>query len=314
LKDHDLKIFSGSGNPKLAGKIASYLGKELGKIDIKRFNDGEQYVRFLENIRGTDLFLVQSTSKPVSENLMELLIMLDAAKRSSAARITAVIPYFGYARQDRKADAREPITAKLVADILEKAGADRVITMDLHSGQIQGFFDIPVDNLVAAIKLVEYVKKKGVSNMLVVAPDAGSAKNSTKAAKALGTELAIINKSRPSQGVAEALNVIGEVRGKNCVIFDDMIDTAGTICAAADALKKEGCKSVFVCATHGLFSGPAIERIEKSGIDEVIVTDTIDGNGNKCKKIKVLETADLFGEAIKRIHNNESVSSLFKGI
>jgi ribose-phosphate pyrophosphokinase len=314
LKDHELKIFSGGGNPKLAEKIASYLGKELGKIDIKRFSDGEQYVRFLENVRGTDLFLVQSTSKPVSENLMELLIMIDAAKRSSAARITAVMPYFGYARQDRKADAREPITAKLVANLVEKAGADRVITMDLHSGQIQGFFDIPLDNLVASIKLVDYVRKKDLPELLVVAPDAGSAKNSTRVAKALGTELAIINKSRPAQGVAEALNVIGKVEGKNCVMFDDMIDTAGTICAGADALKKEGCKSVFVCATHGLFSGPAIERIEKSGIDEVVVTDTIPGNGNRCKKIRVLETADLFGEAIKRIHNNESVSSLFKGV
>jgi len=314
LKDHEVKIFSGTANPKLAEKIASYLKMGLGKINIKRFNDGEQYVRFLENIRGRDVFLVQSTSKPVSESLMELLIMIDAAKRSSAARITAVMPYFGYARQDRKADAREPITAKLVADLLEIAGANRVITMDLHSDQIQGFFSIPLDNLTATIKLMEHVKGMNLLDLIVVAPDAGSAKNSTKVAKALETDLAIINKSRPAQGIAEALNIIGDVNGKNCVMFDDIIDTAGTICAAADALKKEGCKQVFVCAAHGIFSGPALERIEKSGIDQVIVTDSIPGNGERGKKIKVLPVADLFGEAITRIHENKSVSSLFKGL
>jgi len=313
LKESNLGIFAGTSNPALAKGIASFLGAALGKIEIKRFSDGEQYVRFLENIRGADLFLLQGTSNPVSENLMELLIMIDAAKRASAARITAVMPYFGYARQDRKSASREPITAKLVADLLSKAGADRVITMDLHSGQIQGFFNMPVDNLTATPKLIEYVKEKGFSNLLVVAPDAGSAKNSTKVAKMLGVDLAIINKARPKQGVAEALNVIGEVAGKNCVIFDDMIDTAGTICAAADALKKEGCKKVLVCAAHGLFSGQAIEKIEKSGIDEVIVTDSIAGNGGKSAKIKVLGIAGLLGEAIKRIHSNESVSSLFDG-
>lgn len=311
MKNHELKIFAGSSNPKLAKEIASYMKSDLGRIDIKRFNDGEQYVRFRDNIRGTDLFLIQGSSKPVSENLMELLIMIDAAKRSSAARITAVIPYFGYARQDRKSASREPITAKLVANLLEKAGANRVITLDLHSDQIQGFFDIPLDNLTARLKLMQHVKGKNLSDLVVVAPDAGSAKSSTKVSKDLNAELAIINKARPKAGVAEAINVIGDVKGKNCVMFDDMIDTAGTICAAADALKKKDCKSVSVCATHGLFSGPALERIEKSGIDFVVVTDSIPGNAKKSEKIKVLSVADLLGEAIKRIHLNESVSDLF---
>lgn len=313
MKDHKMLVFSGSANQLLAKKICDYLGAELGRIEVKRFSDGEQYVRFLENIRGVDLFLVQGSSKPVSENLMELLIMVDAAKRSSAARINAVMPYYGYARQDRKAASREPISAKLAADLIAAAGADRVIAMDLHSGQIQGFFNIPLDNLTATVKLMEYIKKKGLADLMVVAPDAGSTKNSTKIAKALGVDLAIINKTRPRHGVAEALNIIGEVKGMNCVMFDDMIDTAGTICAAADLLKKEGCKKVLVCATHGLFSGNAMEKIEKSGIDEVVVTDTVPGNGNKSKKITVLCVADLFGEAMKRIHFNESVSSLFDG-
>ncbi len=311
MKNNELKIFAGSSNPELAKEIASYMKSDLGRIDIKRFNDGEQYVRFRDNVRGTDLFLIQGSSKPVSENLMELLIMIDAAKRSSAERITAVMPYFGYARQDRKSASREPITAKLVANLLEKAGANRVITLDLHSDQIQGFFDVPLDNLTARLKLMRYVKEKNLSDLVVVAPDAGSAKSSTKVSKDLGAELAIVNKARPEAGVAEVMNVIGNVKGKNCVIFDDMIDTAGTICTAADALKKEGCKSVSVCATHGLFSGPALERIKESGIDFIVVTDSIPRNGKRSEKIKVLPVADLLGEAIKRIHLNESVSDLF---
>ncbi len=311
MKNQELKIFAGSSNPELAKEIASYMKSDLGRIDLKRFNDGEQYVRFRDNVRGTDLFLIQGSSKPVSENLMELLIMIDAAKRSSAARITAVIPYFGYARQDRKSASREPITAKLVANLIEKAGANRVITLDLHSDQIQGFFDVPLDNLTARLKLMQYIKEKNLSDLVVVAPDAGSAKSSTKVSKDLGAELAIVNKARPEAGVAEVMNVIGNVKGKNCVMFDDLIDTAGTICAAADALKKEGCKSVSVCATHGLFSGPALERIEKSGIDFVVVTNSIPENGKRSEKIKLLSVADLLGEAIKRIHLNESVSDLF---
>ncbi len=314
MNNHKFKVFGGSGNPVLAKEIASFLGTSLGKLELKRFNDGEQYARFLEDVRGTDLFLVQSTCKPVSENLMELLILIDAAKRSSAARITAVMPYFGYARQDRKAASREPISAKLVANLLEKAGADRVLTMDLHSDQIQGFFDVPVDNLTGSIMLMKHIQEKGLDDLIVVAPDAGSAKNGTKIAKALGTELAIINKARPKAGVAEAMHVIGEVKGKNCVMFDDMIDTAGTICAAADALKKNDCKEVFVCVSHGLFSGPAFERIEKSGIDSVVVTDSIPQNKDKSKKLDILSVAGLFAKAIKRIHSNESVSSLFEGI
>ncbi len=311
MKNNELKIFAGSSNPELAKDIASYMKSDLGRIDIKRFNDGEQYVRFRDNVRGTDLFLIQGSSKPVSENLMELLIMIDAAKRSSAERITAVMPYFGYARQDRKSASREPITAKLVANLLEKAGANRVITLDLHSDQIQGFFDVPLDNLTTRLKLMQYVKEKNLSDLVVVAPDAGSAKSSTKVSKDLGAELAIVNKARPEAGVAEVMNIIGNVKGKNCVMFDDMIDTAGTICAAADTLKKEGCKSVSVCATHGLFSGPALERIEESGIDFVVVTDSIPRTGKRSEKIKVLPVADLLGEAIKRIHLNESVSDLF---
>ncbi|MCX6798928.1 MAG: ribose-phosphate pyrophosphokinase [Candidatus Diapherotrites archaeon] len=308
-----MRIFSGSSNASLAKEIAAYLNTTLGAIEIKRFSDGEQYVRFLENIRGRDVFLVQSTSNPVSENLMELLIMIDAAKRASAARITAVIPYYGYARQDRKAASREPITAKLTADLLETAGADRIITMDLHSGQIQGFFNMPVDNLTANIKLMEKIKEMKLGEIVVVAPDAGSAKNSTKVANKLGVDVAIINKARPKHGEAKALNIIGDVKGKNCVMFDDMIDTAGTICAAADILSEEGGKKIIVCASHGLFSGPAVERIEKCAIDQVIVTDTVPGNGaRKCKKISVLGVSDLFGEAIKRIHNNESITALFE--
>ncbi len=314
MNNHNLKVFGGSGNPALAREIASFIGTDLGKVELKRFNDGEQYVRFLEDVRGTDLFLVQSTCKPVSENLMELLILIDAAKRSSAARITAVMPYFGYARQDRKAASREPISAKLVANLIEKAGADRVLTMDLHSDQIQGFFDIPVDNLTGSVILIKHIKEKGLENLLVVAPDAGSAKNGTKIAKALGTELAIINKARPKAGVAEAMHVIGDAKGKNCVMFDDMIDTAGTICAAANALKENGSEKVFVCASHGLFSGPAFERIEKSGIDAVVVTDSIPQEGGKSKKMSILTVAGLFAKAINRIHSNESVSSLFDGI
>lgn len=313
MTEKELKIFAGSSNPELAEKIAAFLGKPLGKIEIKRFNDGEQYVRFLENIRGTDLFLVQGTSKPTSENLMELLIMIDAAKRASAARITAVMPYFGYARQDRKAASREPITAKLVADLLTTAGADRILTLDLHSASIQGFFNQPVDNLTAIPQLVEWIQQQGFANTVVVAPDAGSAKKNSKIAKQLNVELVIVNKSRPEHGKAEALHLIGEAKGKNCLIFDDMIDTAGTICAAADALKKAGSEKVIVCATHGLFSGQAFERIEKSGIDFVIITDSIPQQENENAKIKVLSVAELLGEAVKRTHSNESISSLFDG-
>ncbi|MDD5163944.1 MAG: ribose-phosphate pyrophosphokinase [Candidatus ainarchaeum sp.] len=309
----ELMVFSGTANPGLSKGIADYLKISLGKIEIKRFADSEIYVRFLENIRGKDVFLIQGTSKPVNENLMELLVMIDAAKRASAARITAVMPYFGYARQDRKATSREPITAKLVADIVSKAGADRVITLDLHSGQLQGFFNIPLDNLTSSIKLMDYAKNKNLDNLLVVAPDAGAAKNSTKIARKLGTELAIVNKARAKHNEAEVCNIIGEVSGMNCIMFDDLIDTAGTICCVAGELKKAGAKEIFACASHGLFSKDALEKISKAPISEVVVTNSIpqETNQKACKKIKTIEIADLIGEAINRTHKNESISSLF---
>ncbi|MDD5147970.1 MAG: ribose-phosphate pyrophosphokinase [Candidatus ainarchaeum sp.] len=314
MKDSELVVFSGTSNPGLAKSIADCLKTGLGRIEIKRFADGEKYVRFLENIRGKDVFLIQGTSNPVNENLMELLVMIDAARRSSAARITAVMPYFGYARQDRKAASREPITAKLVASIISKAGADRVITLDLHSGQIQGFFDIPLDNLTASMMLMDYIKHKNLDNLLVVAPDAGAAKNSTKIAEKLGTELAIVNKKRAKHNEAEAAHIIGEVEGRNCVLFDDMIDTAGTICGVAEAIKKAGAKEIMVCASHGLFSGQALERISKAPISEVIVTDSIpqEAHQKALGKIKVVSIADLVCEAIKRTHQNESISCLFE--
>jgi ribose-phosphate pyrophosphokinase len=245
---------------------------------------------------------------------MELLVMIDAAKRASAARITAVMPYFGYARQDRKATSREPITAKLVADIISRAGADRIITLDLHSGQLQGFFDIPLDNLTASIKLMDCIKHKNLDNMVVVAPDAGAAKNSTKIARKLGTSLAIVNKARARHNEAEVCNIIGEVSGMNCVMFDDLIDTAGTICSVAEALEKAGAKKIFVCASHGLFSKDALEKIFKAPISEVLVTDSIpqEANQKACKKIVATKIADLIGEAIKRTHKNESISCLFE--
>jgi len=310
LQHGNLLVFSGSSNKNLAEGIASALGIGLGRIEIKRFSDGEVYVRFLENIRGSDVFLVQSTCCPVNENLMELLIMIDAAKRASADRITAVIPYFGYARQDRKVVSREPITAKLAANLLSEAGADRVITLDLHSGQLQGFFDIPLDNLTASLKFMEHIKQKNLDNLIVVAPDAGAAKNSTKIAEKLGTEIAIVNKQRSEHNSASAMHIIGEVSGKNCVMFDDMIDTAGTICTVANALKKAGAKEVFVCASHGLFSGNADKKILESALSEVLVTDSVPQKQRE--KVMVVSVTDLISEAIQRTHSNMSISSLFE--
>ena len=312
MKNHEVKVFSGSGNPGLAEKIASCLGMPLGKIDLKKFNNGENYARFLENIRGRDVFLVQSMHGTVNDHLMELLIMLDAAKRSSAARITPVISHYAYARQDWKADAREPITAKLVADLLTKAGADRVITLDLHSEQIQGFFNIPVDVLISLPKFIKAVQEMNLEKPVVLAPDAGSAKKATKAARKLGTGLAIVNKRRPKHGEAEAVHLIGEVKGRDCVVFEDMIDTGGTIRAAAKAVKEQGASSVTVFATHGIFSGNALQKIEESQIDKVVVTNSIPQETKNWKKLKVMDISDLLGESIRRIHNNESVSSLFK--
>ncbi len=307
----ELQIFSGSSNPELAQGIAKELKTKLGEVNIKNFSDGETYVRFRENIRGRDVFLIQSTSGPVNDNMMELLIMIDAAKRASAGRITAVIPYYGYARQDRKADSREPITAKLVAELLEKAGVDRVITVDLHSDQIQGFFDVPLDNLTGIGLLIDCMTDKKLGEIAVVAPDAGAAKKNTKIAKAMNAPLVIINKVRSKHNEAEALNIIGDVKGKNCIIFDDMIDTAGTMCAGAKILKDNGAEKIFAASTHGLLSGPALERIKKSVFEEVLVTDTIPQEGRN-GKIKTVSMAKILAKSIKSIHNNESISSLFE--
>ncbi len=312
LKNHEIKIFSGSSHLQLAEKIAKHLGLKLGEINLKKFSNGESYARFLENVRGVDLFLLQSLYGPINDYLVELLIMIDAAKRASAARITAVIPHYAYARQDWKAASREPITAKLVADLLSAAGANRVMALDLHSEQVQGFFNIPVDVLTAQTKFIRLVKEQKFKNPVVLAPDAGSAKKATRAARQLGIDLAIVNKRRPKAGVAEAANLIGDVRGKDCIVFDDMIDTGGTICAAADAVKRAGASSVTVFATHGIFSSNALEKIEKSAIDKVIVSNTIPQKENESKKLQEMDVSDLLGEAIRRIHNNESISSLFE--
>ena len=314
MKGHEIKIFSGSSNPSLAQKIADYVGTPLGKIDLRKFNNGETYARFLDNIRGSDVFLVQSMYGPVNDYLMELLIMLDAAKRASAARVTPVVSHYAYARQDWKAASREPITAKLVADLLSKAGADRVIALDLHSEQIQGFFNIPVDFLTAQMKFIRMVEKMRLPNPIVLAPDAGGAKKATRAARKMGVDVAIINKRRQKQGEAEVVGIIGDVAGKDCVVFEDMVDTGGTICAAAKAVKAAGAESVTVFAAHGIFSGSALQKISESEIDKVVVTNSIpqEANLGKCKKLEVMDISDLMGESIKRIHNNKSISCLFE--
>jgi len=312
LKNHEMAVFSGSSNPVLARKLAGYLGIPLGNVELKKFNNGEIYVRFLDNIRGRDVFLVQSLHGPINDYLVELLIMLDAAKRASAARVTPVIPHYAYARQDWKAASREPITAKLVADLLSTAGANRVIALDLHSEQIQGFFNIPVDVLTTQMKFIHLVEGLKLPNPIVLAPDAGSAKKSTKAARLLGVDLAIVNKHRPKHGEVEAVSLIGDVKGKDCVVFEDMIDTGGTICAAAKSVKEAGAVSVTVCAAHGIFSANALERIEKSEIDRVFVTNSIPLAVVGSRKLEVVDISDLLGEAIKRIHNNESISCLFE--
>ncbi len=312
MNNHPLKVFSGSGSPGLAKSIAEHLVVPLGKMELKKFNNGETYARFLENIRGCDIFLVQSLHGPVNDYLVELLLMLDAAKRASAARVTPVITHYAYARQDWKAASREPITAKLVADLLSTAGADRVIALDLHSEQIQGFFNMPVDVLTAMPKFLKYVKENGFSNPMVLAPDAGSAKKSTKAAAKLGVDVAIVNKRRPKHGEVEASHLIGNVKGKDCIVFDDMIDTGGTICAAAKTVKSGGASSVTVFATHGIFSNNALQKIEKSAIDKVVVTNSIPVDAKALKKLEVLDVSDLLAESIKRIHENKSISKLFE--
>lgn len=309
----DLKVFSGSAHPQLAREIAEFLGVPLGQSRLRRFPDSEVSFQIDENIRGTDTFIVQPTCAPVDQHLVEMLIMIDAFRRSSASRITAVLPYYGYARQDRKDKPRVPISAKLVANVLSAAGTHRVLTMDLHKAQIQGFFDIPVDHLFAAPVIIDYLSRQDFPLLTMVAPDAGGAERARAYAKRLGAELAVIDKRRSDDGTAEVMNVIGEVRGRTCVIADDIIDTAGTIQKGALALKEAGAERVFACAVHGVLSGPAIERIEKAPIDKLIVTNTIPLNGEraKCGKIVVLSVARLLGQAIRSIHEETSVSSLF---
>jgi ribose-phosphate pyrophosphokinase len=310
----DMKIFSGSAHPELTRGIADVLGIPVGQAKLRRFPDTEVSFQIEENIRGTDVFVVQPTSPPVDQHIMELLVMIDAFRRSSAARITAVIPYYGYARQDRKDKPRVPISAKLVANILGAAGANRVLTMDLHKAQIQGFFDIPVDHLFAAPVIIDHLSRQQFKNITIVSPDAGGAERARAYAKRLDAELAIIDKRRSAEdGHPEVMNVIGEVQGRTCIIQDDIIDTGGTMQNAAQALMANGAERVWACAVHGLFSGPAIQRIEQSAIEKFIVTNTIPLPPEKaaCKKLVALSVARLLGQAIRSIHEETSVSSLF---
>ncbi len=308
-----LKIFSGTGNRVLADEIAAYLGKDIGQLLITKFKDGENYCQIEENVRGADVFIVQPTCPPVNENLMELLIMIDAFRRASAWRITAVMPYYGYARQERKDKPRVPITAKLVANLLTAAGTDRILTLDLHAPAIQGFFDIPCDHMFAAPVILDYIAGLGLDNLCLVSPDAGGVERARALAKRLGASLAIIDKRREGANIAEAMNVIGEVKGKNIVIVDDMIDTAGTLVKATDALKERGALKVYASCVHPVLSPPAFERIATSQIEKVIITNTIPfvGSDKDRNNFGFLSVANLLGESILRIHEHTSVSSLF---
>ena len=311
---HDIKLFSGRAHAKLTQEIADYLGTTVGPMVIKNFADGEIYVQIQQSIRGDDIFIVQPLSNPVNENLMELLIIIDAFKRASAKSITAVIPYSGYARQDRKTSGREAITAKLVADLLTTAGVNRVLAMDLHTGQIQGFFNILVDHIFATPVLTKYIKELNIPSekLVAVSPDTGGVARTRHFAKELDCPLAIVDKRRDKHNEAIAEHVIGDVKGKICVLFDDLIDTAGTICGAARLLKEEGAEKVYVCAAHGVLSGPAIQRLEEAPVEEVIITNSIPLERNYIPaKFTQLSIAPALGEAISRIHDNESVSSLF---
>jgi ribose-phosphate pyrophosphokinase len=308
----EMKIFSGSANPELAAEICEYLGTPLGRADINHFADGEIMYHIRENIRGRDVFVIQSTSPPVNDHIMELLIMVDAFRRASAHRITAVLPYYGYGRQDRKSEPRVPITAKLVANLLTTAGVDRVLCTDLHAGQIQGYFDIPLDNLFAAPVILEYFRSLNLQNLVIISPDAGGVERARAFAKRLDASLAIIDKRRTGMNVTELMNIIGDVKDRTAVILDDMIDTAGTLIQAAEAVKNKGASKVMAAATHAVLSGQAKERIRGSALEEVIVTNTIphvDLDGGS--KVTVLSLAELLGEGIRRIHENSSVSSLF---
>ncbi len=310
----DMMVFTGNANPKLAEGVARHLGTHLGRATVSRFSDGEVLVEILEHVRGKDVFILQSTCAPTNDHLMEIMVMVDALRRASAARITAAIPYFGYARQDRRPrSARVAITAKVVANMLSGVGVDRVLTMDLHSDQIQGFFDIPVDNVYASPILLSDVWRHNYPNLIVVSPDVGGVVRARALAKQLDADLAIIDKRRPKPNVAKVMNIIGEVTGRTCLIMDDMVDTANTLCEAAKALKEKGAERVLAYCTHGVLSGPAIERIENSAIDELVVTDTIPLSeaARNCKRIRQLSIAELMAETLRRINAEESVSSLF---
>ncbi len=307
-----IRVFAGNSNIPLTHEICDHLGIEPGRAEVKKFSDGEVYVDIQESVRGMEIYVVQSICTPCNDNLMELLIMLDALKRASAHSITAVVPYYGYARQDRKVAPRTPISAKLVADLVTVAGATRLVCLDLHAGQIQGFFNIPVDNLYATPVLLPYIRDNFKDDIVIVSPDAGGVERARAFAKRLSAGLAIIDKRRPAPNVSEVMNIIGEISGKVAIILDDMVDTAGTLTQAAEALKKQGARKVYGACTHPVLSGPAIERIENSPLEELVVTNTIPKReGMECRKIKYLSVGKLLGEAIRRIHYGESVSSLF---
>ena len=308
-----MKLFGGTSNPTLTQEVCNYLAIEPGKITAKTFSDGETQIEIHENIRGRDVFILQSTCTPVNDNLMQLLIIMDALKRASAKRITAVIPYYGYGRQDRKVKPRVPISAKLVADLITTAGANRVISIDLHAGQIQGYFNIPVDNLFAAPLLLKYIRNNFQDDLVIVSPDAGGVERARAFAKRLSASLAFIDKRRDAPNISEAMNIIGDVEGKTVIILDDMVDTAGTLAQGANALKNRGAARIYACCTHPVLSGQSIERLKASPIDHLVVTNTIPLNkeARNCSKIEALSVAELLGEAIKRIFNSNSVSTLF---
>jgi len=311
-RDSKLKLFTGNANPQLAAQIAEVIGVELGRLQIRRFRDGEVQVNLGESVRGCNVFLVQPTSAPVNENLMELLITMDAFKRASAKTINVVMPYYGYARQDRKARARDPITAKLIADLLQAAGASRVICMDLHAGQIQGFFNIPLDHLFSMPILSHYIEDKQLKDVVVVSPDLGGVTRARRLSERLGAPIAIIDKRRPAPNVAEVMGIIGDIEGKTAILIDDMIDTAGTIALAAQALKDHGARSIYACCTHAVLSDPALERLQAAPIEEVVITNTIAlPTDRKIPKLVVLSVAEIIAEAILRVHEMRSISELF---
>ncbi|MCT7494091.1 ribose-phosphate pyrophosphokinase [Aliarcobacter cryaerophilus] len=304
------KLFSGSANPGFAKKVGDYLGMCVSDATLNKFSDGEISVQITQSVRGQDVYIIQPTCAPTNDNLMELLIMIDALKRSSAKSINAVIPYYGYARQDRKAAPRVPISAKLVADLLEKAGINRVVTIDLHAAQIQGFFNIPADNLFGSILFVNYIKSKNLKNPIIASPDIGGVARARQYADKLGYDLVIVDKKREKANESQVMNIIGDVKGKDVILVDDMVDTAGTLVKAAEVLKEKGANSVMACCTHGVLSGPAYERVANGVLDELVISDTIPTKKN-AKKITVLTASSIIGEAIRRIHNNESVNSIF---